>query len=544
MARRKNPLFDPVSREIEAAVGGSMVVVDQWFDEMDKLRQEHALAQDLAQDLVARIQRHKKDGWTKDALEPDVESLKEVRKRVNHLKREMKIIDRRIASYYKAALKDISERLDVIKALPGSGMYAREYRDARRMLVLAKKQAQYAHVDVRPKISQLRGAVKTLEDATSSIRPTGMGVALSGARGRLRPKKAKAERKSAGDAFVEIISRWKVFKPKAKATKEYKSGVTKISRIERGGGDPDNYRDRDIDFAKHVKDVDLMAQILKRRIQRGEPGQEKNLRNLKEQIDLLASKMGEEIRQKAESPEAVISKIGRLRRSLIAMRKKTRRSPRDIDKAKDRLETLKALTGVKMTKGWSQQDRRNALSGIRDVEALIASMEGIKLSSGVAKRLGISQSKKHRISSKAIAKRSGNPKKKKAKKKASKKSVKKLSKKHESALKGGAVGTAVGGTAGALAGGPVGAAMGAGAGGYIGAKTASSRNPTPEWERLVRRCQKLWDHYCERPGKKRLQDVLKHLEKMKASKSKKVLDERKRCLRVANKEAKRLRLKK
>lgn len=69
-------------------------------------------------------------------------------------------------------------------------------------------------------------------------------------------------------------------------------------------------------------------------------------------------------------------------------------------------------------------------------------------------------------------------------------------------------------------------------------------NPkTPEWQRLIRRCQKLWEHYSERPGKKRLQAVLDHLEKMKASSSKKVADERKRCLRSANLEAKRLKLK-
>jgi len=74
-------------------------------------------------------------------------------------------------------------------------------------------------------------------------------------------------------------------------------------------------------------------------------------------------------------------------------------------------------------------------------------------------------------------------------------------------------------------------------------KGASKRKATAPWQRQISKCQKLWDRYCERPGKKRLQDVFKHLEAMKASTSKKVADERKRCLRAANAEAKRLKLK-
>ena len=70
-----------------------------------------------------------------------------------------------------------------------------------------------------------------------------------------------------------------------------------------------------------------------------------------------------------------------------------------------------------------------------------------------------------------------------------------------------------------------------------------ARKKTPEWQLLCNRCAKLWDHYCERPSKTRLKPVLEHLEKMKASTSKRVADERKSCLRVANKEARRLKMK-
>ncbi len=55
---------------------------------------------------------------------------------------------------------------------------------------------------------------------------------------------------------------------------------------------------------------------------------------------------------------------------------------------------------------------------------------------------------------------------------------------------------------------------------------------------LIAECQKLWEHYCARPGKKRLREVFAHLETMKSSKSAKVKLERRRCLRAANQEAK------
>ena len=79
------------------------------------------------------------------------------------------------------------------------------------------------------------------------------------------------------------------------------------------------------------------------------------------------------------------------------------------------------------------------------------------------------------------------------------------------------------------------------------AKKKAARKAKPGWKILTDRCQKLWDTYCEKPTKKNLYRVFDHLAKMKASSkyetSKKVRDERKACLRVATKEAKRLKLK-
>jgi len=75
------------------------------------------------------------------------------------------------------------------------------------------------------------------------------------------------------------------------------------------------------------------------------------------------------------------------------------------------------------------------------------------------------------------------------------------------------------------------------------AKKKASKRKGPTALSLIGNCQRKWGSYCVRPSKKRLQVVLDHLEKMKASKAKSVKDERRRCLRSANLEAKRLGMK-
>ena len=75
-------------------------------------------------------------------------------------------------------------------------------------------------------------------------------------------------------------------------------------------------------------------------------------------------------------------------------------------------------------------------------------------------------------------------------------------------------------------------------------KKASSKKAAPKASTLINKCRKLWDSYCERPSKKRLEEVFSHLETMKESSAKTVKEERARCLWAANKEAKRLKMKK
>lgn len=75
-------------------------------------------------------------------------------------------------------------------------------------------------------------------------------------------------------------------------------------------------------------------------------------------------------------------------------------------------------------------------------------------------------------------------------------------------------------------------------------KTPKKKNSKkPQWKAMCDKCEKLWDHYCERPSKVRLKKVMDHLDKMKTSTSNRVKEERAQCLRVATKEARRLGMK-
>lgn len=61
---------------------------------------------------------------------------------------------------------------------------------------------------------------------------------------------------------------------------------------------------------------------------------------------------------------------------------------------------------------------------------------------------------------------------------------------------------------------------------------------------LINQCRQLWERYYKKPTKGNLESVFDHIETMKSSKSENVKKERARCLRAANKEAKRLKVEK
>jgi len=71
----------------------------------------------------------------------------------------------------------------------------------------------------------------------------------------------------------------------------------------------------------------------------------------------------------------------------------------------------------------------------------------------------------------------------------------------------------------------------------------TAKRKAPPAKTLISECHRLWEHYCERPGKTRLKAVLKHCETMAESSAKSVKEERARCMRAARREMKKLGMK-
>jgi len=661
MARRKNPVFDPIRREVEAAVGGSMIIVDKWFDLHQEAKADLEDALDLQAEIYDRIVQMRAQGLK--VPDGDKEDLKAAIEEGNRLKKTIKALDGKIAKYYKAALKDIGARFDAFKATPGSSVYANEYNDAKRKFTLAAKQAQFTGVDIRTKIAELQGAITVLEDALGYVKPSRLKEQVRATKRRMAPPRKK--KPSAEEQWRKYVEIWEAIHPRAIKTQRYKKGAEKIRFAETVKGRkllPT--QTLEVKFKQAVDEADVLMRVVSRKKARGEDVS-KNLRRLKKMIDDIEVVMRERpMRLTAAQANRMLSA---LRKDLIPYLPTERKKRAGIAVQRAKLievaDFRKRLNDIKsaiqgQTEEWDTEDRRLVRENIRELESAITVISPTKgapakyriPASAISKRNPKKKAKKKAVKKKATKKKAGkkrkgppplpasarkrvtkrrsnpstktkyrnqtieiidltdtvigpgeawmyeisgpaikkamqtddtwaypirpdateqdgyhskrdaledarsaidmafniiqygsvweydaaqreergppleperkvpeglfhsgimefkNPKKKAKKKAAKKKATKKRVSKRKT-------------------------------------KKKTSRAVTPEWQRLIRRCQKLWDHYCERPGKKRLQDVLKHIEKMKDSTSKKVLDERKKCLRAAKAEAKRLKLK-
>lgn len=77
-------------------------------------------------------------------------------------------------------------------------------------------------------------------------------------------------------------------------------------------------------------------------------------------------------------------------------------------------------------------------------------------------------------------------------------------------------------------------------------KKVAKKNPPKKAspaKSLIEKCNSLWDYYCARPSKKRLKEVVAHLDKMAKSSAKSVKEERARCMRAARREMKKIGMK-
>ncbi len=406
--RRSNPI-DLVGSTVEQTVRGSAAVADRWYDEMARLETAKRDVQSLARDYKGQ----------------GVKPPRELHARLRQINRDFKLLEGQVARYSDASLKDIDKKLDVYAGTPGAAFYGELIRDMRRRLMRAKKKTQFRGADVREEINQFRGDLATLEQ----------GLPVSGTTG------------------VEVRGRSKA-KGKATVREAYKDQVKRWRGVQTGMKLP---RDRHL---VEISDwIDLQIKVINRRIARGELDE-----NVKSAIKRLARKISEvaavtKKRVALKTSADARKMIAVVRRKAVAMRKKTRRAPKELAALESDIESLISGFRARDKTQWSTRDEKAIAEDIKNLKAIAAAMTPAK------------GRPKHPTA--------GNPK----------------------------------------------------------------RKSTPAWQRLIRRCQKLWEHYCERPSKKRLEDVIKHVETMKKSTSKKVLDERNVCLRAVNKEKKRWKLK-
>ena len=417
---RVNPI-DLVGSTVEQTVRGSAAVADRWYDEMARLETAKRDVESLARDYKGQ----------------GVKPPRELHARLRQINRDFKLLEGQVARYSNASLKDISSKLEVFEGTPGAAFYGELIRDMKRGLMRAKKKAQFRGADVREDINQLRGDLATLKQ----------GLPVSGTTGVVTRGRVKAKGKmTVREAYKHQVKRWR--------------------EVQRGMKLP---RDRHL---VEVSDwIDLQIKVINRRIARGELDE-----NVKSAIKRLAGKISEigaVTRKRVALKTAAEARklISAVRRKAVAMRKKTRRAPKEIAALEADIEAVASGFHARDKTQWSTRDEKAIAEDIRNLKAVAAAMAPAKGRPKHPTRL-----------------KTGNPKKKAKKKK-------------------------------------------------------TARKTTPAWQRLIRRCQKLWEHYCERPSKKRLQDVLKHMETMKQSTTKKVVDEYEVCLRAVNKEKKRWKLK-
>jgi len=479
-----------VTSTVEQTLRQNAAVADRMYEEMAQIDQDRA--------SVLSLDKEYKD----QGIKPPAA----LRVRLRELTRDYKALEGQVARYSNASLKDIEKKLEMYKGTPGAAFYGDLLRDMQRRLLRAKKKAQFRGADVREEINQLRGDVATLKQ--------GLPVA-----GIPKTKRSAAQKDTVKDAYEDQVARWK--------------------KVGRRLEWPKHRR-----FKETADWIGLQLTVIKRKLARGEADVGTSIRRVAKKIDEVEAVTLPRAKLKTAADARKI--IASVRRKAAAMRKAARRSPKEIEALEQKIDALGSSFRAREKAKWTRRDEKAIAQDIQDLKSLAKSMKGAKGAPKHPVRLKAGNPKKKKTKRKAAKKKTA--KKKKRAKKATKKDIKRITRHQEASLRGGAVGTAVGGTVGALTAGPVGAAVGAGTGAYVGAKAAKSKKSnakkkrtkkTPDWQRLIRRCQKLWEHYCERPSKKRLQDVIKHLETMKQSSSKKVLDERKLCIRAVNKEKKR-----
>ena len=527
MARRSRRLNPDdartLGRDIDDVIGGSGSAIDAVYEEYKQVNRDL----DRYEDIKAN-------------LEENEQSIpRKLRAAIAENKLRLRELDRRIAQYSKIMLRRVKERMDIIRNSPGASFNRDQIRDVDRAIFKVEKKAKNRGADIRMDLAALMGAVVTLEqDSGIVIRKPGKKVDETSRRkteeaqlyAGLVDQWKKVYRHAKKDPRVQEDVEWvttqlRGLDVKFRRGESIRRGIERVAKRIKDIHNRTKPRRRLKTFADAKKGVRDFVVVIQEYSQgdvtaAGIDRLERELADFAAQFSAKekaewgrgeSREFGRDIRNIRKALEKLRPKRGRKKNPCIGLHfhgKDSDELLKALEESADR-QTKKAKKnprgGYDFVESFVECDDRTIPKTAKAIDKKIAAckkeLRDIRAQQTVATRnrhYDLSEKMEQAsadihefVSRLYAAKRKSNPKKKAAKKKSSKKTTR---------------------------------------------KTSPSQN-------LIKRCQKLWDAYCEKPTKKNLRAVLEHLEKMKESSAKSVKSERARCLRVANKEAKRLKVK-
>lgn len=442
----------------------------------------------------------------------DIASLKSIesrgglppegRRRLREEQANLRELNRQIALFNRTMLKSMGERLKRIEDSPLAKLRSSEIRQLKFEMARIKAEAKVQGSDVRVAISEALGSIVTLEKEMS------VGGSTPGGSTAKERRQAKILEYWKGSA-----ARWKAIRKHAVKHPRFYIRGSDVVHKKHGFGKAVEYDGRrvTIHFDKGpakkatmdevipapVHWVDKQFESLGSRMRRGEEISKEDIERIIRRMKSIhdVTKPRARLRTYAESNRALKQLIGKIQTRLTG----DKMDKAEADKMMLELEDFQRRISSADKSTWSKVDQRQWASDVSKVRKAIVKASRKKNpcvgfhfhgkdADELLKALEASASRQGKLNK--------NPGRSPSKKKATKKKA---------------------------------------------SKKKSRKAPTAK--QLNDKCFRLWEAYRKKPAKKRLQAVLDHLEKMKASKAKSVKEERASCLRVANKEARRLGMK-
>jgi len=142
-----------LSREVEAVVRGSAAAIDPIYDEYIEIERELASAESLYDNII----------------EAGGRPPRELKGQIRMLKLNLRELDGRIARFGRVAIKDLKDRLVIVKNSPGATMNRTQIREIEEGIFRVENKLKKAGIDIRADIGKLRGAMLTLEQDSGVV---------------------------------------------------------------------------------------------------------------------------------------------------------------------------------------------------------------------------------------------------------------------------------------------------------------------------------------------------------------------------------------